>query len=335
MSKVYFSKNNVDGLAKKVLPRFSGKTGIKVHFGEPGNVTHLSPKTVTDVYNVAKKTEDDISLIECNVLYKSDRAETLSHIKVAKDHGFDFAPIDICDEDGDWVVPIDLKYFKETKLGKSLEEYKNIITVSHFKGHSANGFGGALKNIGMGLGSRAGKMAMHKAFELKVDDNKCIACGICADKCPAEAIAVKNKANINLKKCIGCAACITNCPQNAVDFAWDTQSSKELQEKIVEYVYGVLKNIKPVGFFNELKNITADCDCYDVVMKKEVPDIGFLASNDPVAIDQASFDLVNKAAGYDLIERLHKIDATAQLEYAQEIGLGSREYELIDIDEKK
>lgn len=335
MPKVYFSKNDVEALAKKVLPKFSGKTGIKVHFGEPGNVTHLDSKTVETVYHTAKKIESDVSLIECNVLYKGPRAETTSHIKAAKDHGFDFASIDICDTEGDFIVPINLKYFKEAKLGKNLKNYKNIITVSHFKGHGANGFGGALKNVGMGLGSRAGKMAMHKAFELSIDENKCIGCAICATKCPGEAITVNGKALIDLDKCIGCAACITNCPQSAVSFAWDTQSSKELQEKIVEYAYAVFKNIKPVGFITELKNITADCDCYDVKMKKEAPDIGFLASDDPVAIDQASFDLANKEVGYDLFQKLHGIDSTAQLEYAEKLGLGSRAYKLIDIDQTK
>ena len=332
MSKVYFSQNNVEALVKKVLTEFSGKTGIKVHFGEPGNVTHLDPKTAETVYNIVKEIERDISLVECNVLYKGPRAETESHLKVAKDHGFDFAPIDICDDGGDWNVPINLKYFAEAKLGKSLELYKNIITVSHFKGHGANGFGGALKNVGMGLGSRAGKMAMHKAFELSVDENKCIGCGICSTKCPGEAITVEDNAHIDLDKCIGCAACITNCPQSAINFAWNTQSSKELQEKIVEYSYAVFKNIKPVSFISELKNITADCDCYDVKMKKEIPDIGYLASRDPVAIDQASFDLANKQAGYNLFEKLHGVDSTAQLEYAEKLGLGSRAYELINID---
>ena len=335
MVKVFFSKNNISALADKVLPVFSGKTGIKVHFGEPGNVTFLDPKTAKTVYSKAKKIENDISLIECNVLYKGDRAETKSHLRVAEDHGFDFAPIDICDTDGDWTVPTNLKYFKEVKLGKNLKNYKNIIVVSHFKGHGANGFGGALKNIGMGLGSRAGKMAMHKAFELIVNDKKCIACGICAEKCPESAIEIDGVAKINLDKCIGCAACITNCTQGAVNFAWDTQSSKELQEKIVEYTFGVLKNLKPIAFFNELKNITANCDCYDVVMKKEAPDIGYLASTDPVAIDQASFDLVNKEVGYDLFKKLHGIDCTAQLEYAEKLGLGNRKYQLINIDQTK
>jgi uncharacterized Fe-S center protein len=335
MVKVYFSKNNISALADKVLPKFSGKTGIKVHFGEPGNETFLNPKTAEAIYQKAKKIEPDISLIECNVLYKGERAETKSHLKVAKDHGFDFAPIDICDTNGDWAVPVNLEYFKDVKLGKSLENYENIIVVSHFKGHGANGFGGALKNIGMGLGSRAGKMAMHKAFQLSVDDKKCIGCGICAANCPAGAIEVAGLAKINLDKCIGCAACITNCPQNAINFAWNTQSSKELQEKIVEYAFGVLKNLKPIAFFNELKNITATCDCHGAKMKKETPDIGFLASTDPVALDQASFDLVNKEVGYDLFEKLHRIDSTAQLEYAEKLGLGSRKYELIDLDHTK
>ena len=320
-------------LADKILPKFSGKTGIKVHFGEPGNTTFLNPKTAEIIYHIAKKQESNTSLIECNVLYKGQRAGTKSHLEVAKKHGFNFAPIDICDTNGDWVVPINLKYFKEAKLGKNLKKYKNLITISHFKGHGANGFGGALKNVGMGLGSRAGKMAMHKAFELYVNDKKCIGCGICAEKCPAEAIGVNGVAKIDLEKCIGCAACITNCDQEAVGFAWDSQSSKELQEKIVEYTFAVFKNLKPVAFFNELKNITANCDCYGVKMKKEVPDIGFLASTDPVAIDQAGFDLVNKLAGFDLFEKLHGIDSIVQLKYAEKLGLGSRKYQLINIDQ--
>lgn len=335
MNKVYFSKNNIGELFDQLKADLISPVGIKTHFGERGNVTFINPKHVEAVYNKVIAEKAEAKLIECNVMYKGSRTNRSDHLETAQEHGFTFAPIEICDgEDGseEWRIPVELKHFKEVIVGKGLKDFKSLIVVSHFKGHGGNGFGGALKNLGMGLGSRAGKLAMHAAFDLRINEDKCIACGICAAGCPANAITVDDFAKIDRKKCIGCAMCIANCPQDAVEIPWGGSSSEELQEKIVEYCAGILQEIPGVAYFNVLENITSECDCWGNTMKPLIPDIGILASTDPVALDQASFDLVNKAAGVDLFKKEHHIDATAQLKYAEELGLGKRKYDLVNID---
>jgi len=322
-------------LFKAINPHFSGKTGIKVHFGERGNETFLNPKYVHEIYNEAKKIEPDIALVESNVLYRGSRTNRKDHLATAKEHGFDFAPIVICDGEfgeDNWVIPVNLKHFKEVYIGKELKGFKNLIVISHFKGHGANGFGGTLKNIGMGLGSRAGKMAMHSAFKLIVDPDKCLGCGVCASKCGADAIEIKDgKAIIDFQKCVRCAGCIANCPQGAVTIPWGSQSSEDLQERIVEYCFGILQELKGIFYINVIENITAKCDCVGEKMKKIAPDIGIVGSTDPVAIDQASYDLLKDKVGEDVFKKIHNIDSTRQLSYAEKLGLGNTKYELIKL----
>ena len=333
---VYYSKNNFNKILDKLPGDLKGKVGIKVHVGEMGNVTYLKPKYAEAVYNKLSAANKDVSLIECNVLYRGSRTNRKDHLETAKKHGYDFAKLDILDGDfgeKSWEIKINQKHFKTILVGERLKKYDNIVCLSHFKGHSASGFGGALKNLGMGLGSRAGKMAMHAAFDLKIDPEICIGCGICAAKCDFEAIDIdKNKkAKINFKKCKGCAGCIANCPQGAVIMPWGDTSSEGLQERIVEHCYGIIKNINCPVYINVLENITARCDCAGVKLKPISPDLGYLISSDPVAIDQASHDLVVKELKKDPFGKSNKIDSLAQLQYAEKLGLGRTGYLLINI----
>ncbi len=334
-SKVFYSKNDFTKIIKLLPKNLKGKTGLKVHVGEMGCETYLNPDYVKAVYNELQKTNSNVSMIECNVLYRGSRTNQKDHLETAKSHGFDFAPLDICDgEQGndDWEIIINQKHFDSIFVGKNLQDYQNMITISHFKGHGGNGFGGALKNIGMGLGSRKGKMAMHSAFNLTIDKNLCVGCSTCAKKCNANAIEIINeKAHIDFTKCIRCAGCIANCPLGAVQIPWGDGSAMELQERIVEYCYGIIKKINSPFYINVLENITPLCDCYGVKQKTISDNLGFLASTDPIAIDQASFDILNKTLNKDIFQDLHKIDATRQLSYGQELKLGRRDYELIKI----
>lgn len=334
-SKVYFSKK-FDKIVD-LLPETIGKTGIKLHVGEMGNVTYLKPDYAKAVFDRLSKNNKEVSLIECNVLYRGSRTNRADHLKTAKAHGYDFATLDIVDgEYGEesWEIAHAGKHFESVLVGAGLKDYKNIITLSHFKGHSANGFGGALKNLGMGLGSRAGKMAMHAAFDLKVNPDVCIGCGICAAKCDFGAIELNknNKAEIDFSKCMRCAGCIANCPQGAVEMPWGGTSSEGLQERIVEYCAGIIQEINCPFHINVLENITARCDCAGVKLDKISPDIGYLASINPVALDQASIDLVIKHNhNHDVLKDGNGVESTVQLKYAEELELGSRDYELIDL----
>lgn len=330
---VFYSEKDFDAVLNK-MPEVKGPTGVKIHVGEMGNITYLNPVYAEKIIGKLKKCGVTSSLIECNVLYRGSRTNRKDHLKTAKAHGYDFADLDIVDgEYGEesWEIEVKRKHFDRILVGSGLKKYDNIITLSHFKGHGANGFGGALKNLGMGLGSRAGKMAMHAAFDLKINAKKCIGCGICAQKCDFGAIAVNKsgKAEIDFSKCSRCAGCIANCPQGAVEMPWNGTSSEGLQERIVEYCYGITNQINCPFYINVLKNITARCDCAGVKMQPISKDLGYLASSDPVALDRASLDLVmNSNGGKDIIKEGNGVDSTRQLLYAEEVGLGTNSYKI-------
>lgn len=305
------------------------KVAIKVHFGERGSQTYLSPIFVKAIYDNLKDKVKEAVLSDCTVLYKSERSFGSLHKKLAKAHGFNFAPILIADgERGNEEVEIEVnqKHFQKVKLGAGIKNFNTILAISHFKGHGMAGFGAALKNVGMGFGSKSGKLEMHKAFNRKINPDLCQGCQLCQKECPAKAIFMENgRAKINYQKCIGCGYCVSICPAGAVEIPWADSSSEELQERIVEYAYGALKNKKSF-FINVLINITPRCDCVAGIQGKIVKDIGILVSKDIVAVDQTSLDL----AGIDNFKK-RGVDPSIQINYAQKMGLGSKKYKLIKI----
>ena len=288
--------NFFDNIIKQLDPsRLGNKVGIKVHFGERYCTTYLRPELAKKVYDWVVAQGKEAALIECNVLYVSDRTRASTHKKLAKDHGFSFAPIHILDgEMGDEHVELD-----GCKVGKGIEDYDSLIVLTHFKGHFV-GFGGAAKNLGMGLGSRAGKMDMHSSVHPMIDDKKCTGCGICAENCPANAIDIKNNiAHINSEKCVGCAMCISVCPQKAVQIPWGSKSKRDLQKRIRDYSQAIINKIGKdrIIFISALENITAECDCMAKAQEPIMGDKGFLVSNDMDAIDLASLELTDNIAG--------------------------------------
>ncbi|MBW2977838.1 DUF362 domain-containing protein [Candidatus Woesearchaeota archaeon] len=320
-SDVYFIKDNfeenIPKILKKLCPDFS-TVGVKVHFGEAGNVTFVPAKYVKIIADCFNST-----LIETNVLYKGKRTETKDHVELAKKHGFDFCPIKILDEEEE--IPINLKHFKKAILGKI--PFKDLVVVSHFKGHGI-GFGGAIKNVGMGLASRKGKLALHAGISPSVDVEKCVVCGQCIKECPAEAIKVEEKAKIKSEICIGCAKCIAICPQGAVKIPWNSLGPKEVQERIAEYSVAALKDRRTV-YVNFLVNLVKGCDCVGKEMKILGKDIGVLISKDIVAIDKASDDLCKKQ-GIDF-GKINETDSLVQIRYAEKLGLGKIDYKLVEI----
>ena len=338
MAKVYFSKKIEKILEKIDFSKLGKRVAIKLHFGEKGCVTYINPEIVKKVYKKIIDGGKDVGLVDCNVLYRGERTQASSHIKLAKEHGFDFAPIEILDgEKGDEFIEVNLKkgFVSPVRIGKRIKKYDSMIVLSHFKGHCIAGFGGAIKNIGMGLGSRAGKLQMHSDMELHVDKRKCIGCGICIKNCNFNAIELVNKkAEINPEKCSGCAMCIAVCPEKAVK--WRGSTSEELQEKIVDYADGVFRLIpkEKIIFINVLENITKNCDCMGAFQQPMMDDIGILMSDDIVAVDKASLDLVNSKSG-GKFNNLHGINCDVQINYAFEKGLGKKEYEIISLDDYK
>ncbi len=365
-SKVYFTSMRTkigEGLPKK-LQRLIKAAGIenidfkdkfvaiKLHFGEPGNLAFLRPNYATAVADVIKELGGKPFLTDCNTLYVGGRKNALDHLASAAYNGY--TPLttgcQVIIADGlkgtdEVLVPVKGgKYVKEAKIGHAVMDADIVISLNHFKGHECTGTGGALKNIGMGCGSRAGKMEMHSAGKPFVYAEKCIGCGACVRICAHDAPIVKNaKATIDHNKCVGCGRCIGVCPKDAVTPPLD-ESNDILNKKIVEYSQAVLSG-RPSFHISLAIDISPYCDCHAENDVPVVPDIGMFASVDPVALDTACGDAVNRQPVIKdslLGEREHKhgdhfTDLTPAtnwrvcVEYAQEMGLGSTDYELIEI----
>ena len=314
------------------------KTGepvpIKVHFGEMGNTAYLKPENVKPISDKIISLGGKPFLTDANTLYKGTRSNAVDHINTALKHGYCFAPVVIADgiAGKDYRnIRVDLKHFKEVHISSAAAQCDSMFVMTHFKGHEVTGFGGALKNVGMGLGSRSGKQQMHSDIHPKVDAEKCTACGLCAQWCPANAITIiHNVALIDPAKCIGCAECMVTCTSNAISISW-AATPDSVQEKIAEYAFGAVKG-KRCAYFSFINNVSPNCDCYGFNDPPIIKDIGVLASYDPVAIDQACVDLANKKAGCDIIKKTWPdVDYMVQLRHGEEIGLGSRDYILIDV----
>ncbi len=329
-SDVYFSKdlssNGLWNIYKKIEDSMNGKIGIKVHFGEKGNEYYVKP-------TMYRKLVENLhaAFVETNVLYLGERRFTESHLKLAKEHGFGFAGIDILNSEDEIALSSKGKHYKNVKVGGHLNRYDSFVICSHFKGHALSGFGGAIKNVSMGFASVAGKMALHASAVPKYKQKKCTQCEKCLPECPPAAISI-NPVTIDRKKCIGCGKCIAICPEHVFSVPWLSTSNKIFMERMVEYAKAILQK-KNAVYINILADISKDCDCMGNAAKPFVQDIGILGSTDIVAIEQASYDLVDKYFhSDDSFLEVNKVSGKIQIEYAHEIGLGNMKYKLIDID---
>lgn len=365
MSKVYFTDfkatfdvNLIDKIKLLIKEAGIGQINfdrkfatIKIHFGEPGNLAFLRPNYAKAVADVIKAEGGIPYLTDCNTLYVGRRKNALDHLDAAYENGFSpfSTGCQIIIGDGlkgtDQVeIPVNGKHVKNAKIGQGVMDGDIFISLNHFKGHEETGFGGALKNIGMGCGSRAGKMEMHYAGKPVVDRDMCVSCGECIKHCAHSAIVFTDKkANINIEKCVGCGRCIGACNYDAISPINDN-SSVILNEKMAEYAYAVLKG-RPHFHISLIMDVSPYCDCHSENDIPIVPDIGMLASFDPVALDMACADLVNKAPinpGSRLAEMEHihndhfkdnhpNTDWESCLTRAEELGIGEKEYELINL----
>jgi uncharacterized Fe-S center protein len=325
-------------------------TAVKLHFGELGNTAFIRPVFLRKIVDCIKEAGAVPFLTDANTLYVGTRSDSPHHISTAIRNGFAYpvvdAPIIIADGlrgKSETAVTINQKRFKKVYIGTEIVEANSLVSVAHFKGHELSGFGGAIKNTGMGCASRKGKLAQHSVVSPKVAEEKCVGCGDCILRCSPKAIAmVETKARINPKKCIGCGECILICPNHAIAIQWN-ETVPVFLEKMVEYTLGVLKGKKDRTLFvNFITDVSPACDCPPFNDAPIVRNIGVVASTDPVAIDQASVDLVNqeralpdsclkknRLPGKDKFKALYPdIDWPIQLDYGEKIGLGSRKYKL-------
>lgn len=332
-------------------------TAIKIHFGEPGNLAYLRPNWAKTVADFVRERGGKPFLTDCNTLYVGGRKNALDHLDSAYLNGF--SPFStgchVIIADGlkgtdEAYVPVEGgEYVKEAKIGQAIMDADVFISLTHFKGHEASGFGGCLKNIGMGCGSRAGKMEQHNAGKPQVDPSPCVGCGMCTRICAHDAITITDKkAHIDHDKCVGCGRCIGVCPTDAIGCGYD-ESNIVLNRKIAEYTKAVVDG-RPCFHISLVIDVSPNCDCHAENDVPIVPNVGMFASFDPIALDQACVDAVNAAPVNpdsllrDAHERHHIDDAhdhfhaahpdtnwQSALEHGEKLGLGTREYELIKI----
>jgi uncharacterized protein len=315
------------------------KIAVKMHFGEEGTNAFVKPEHLRLISEEITKKGAVPFLSDANTLYRGKRMNSKDHLDVAVAHGFTkqalgvdlFIPDDTKKEDVT-EVKIDQRHIKTARVARCYVEADGLVAVTHFKGHGLTGFGGALKNIGMGCATREGKLAQHNDAAPTFYGDNCNGCGECEKVCPAGALHVEDhKSVLNKDKCIGCASCVAACPNGAlfVDF----MAGDDVQRKMVEYSYAILKNKKDrSGFLNFALHINKECDCWPFENSRIAPDVGILASTDPVAIDKASLDLVNESCRKEVFREAHpQQNHILQLEYAEMLGLGSMNYELIRV----
>ena len=331
---------------------------IKIHFGEYGNLAFLRPNYAKVVADIVKEQGGKPFLTDCNTLYVGSRKNALDHIETAYANGF--SPFStgchVLIGDGlkgtdEALVPVDGEYVKEAKIGQAVMDADIFISLTHFKGHEATGFGGALKNIGMGCGSRAGKMEMHNQGKPAVNQSRCVGCGACIKICAHDAPLIENgKATIDLNKCVGCGRCIGACPKDAVH-PTQSNSNDVLNCKIAEYSKAVCQD-RPCFHISLICDVSPNCDCHSENDVPIIPNVGMLASFDPVALDMACADLSNKQPilhNHSVLHEncmAHKEEAEHEdhfhmthpdtnwktcVEHAVKIGLGTDRYELITI----
>ena len=308
---------------------------LKVHFGEQGNHTYVKAENYFGIIDFLKSQDIDTSYMETSVLYGGQRYKADLHLKTAHAHGFTQLPIIFADgEQGEAYteVVVNKKHYATCKIGSKFLDYNQLIILSHFKGHQLAGFGGAIKQLSMGHASKGGKLAMHMGIKPKLNNRKCKACGLCLKRCNEHAITIDKKSFIDQNKCVGCGACIPACPHKAITIMTLRGISNALfkgnsfREKLVEYAYAAQINKKNI-YINFAMNITKGCDCEPKKMKPIMDDFGIMVSTDPVAIDKACYDITKKRGkafkGFD------------QLAYAEKIGLGLQNYDLIELTKTK
>lgn len=368
-SKVYFTdfRTHVGVSLTEKLQRLIKKAGItdidmdgkfvaiKMHFGELGNLSYLRPNYAKAVADVVKECGGKPFLTDCNTLYPGSRKNALEHLDCANINGFNTITTgcQIIIGDGlrgtdDITVPVrNGEYCKEAYIGRAVMDADIFISLTHFKGHESTGFGGAIKNIGMGCGSRAGKMHQHNSGKPIVHDDLCRGCRRCAKECGSDAITYENgKAVINQDICKGCGRCIGACAFDAIENQnWN--ANEILGRKMAEYSQSACDG-RPTFHISLVRDISPNCDCHGENDAPILPDVGIFASFDPVALDQACVDACLHATPMpnsqlsdnladphwhhhhdNFLDSNPNVRWKETLEHAEKIGLGTREYELI------
>ncbi len=316
-------------------------TAVKVHVGEGPNTTYIKAKYMKGLVDELLSLKARPFATDTSTLYTGRRHNAIDHSILADEHGFNVEtlgiPFIVCDGlfgTSEMPVRIDGLLNEEVLIAHDILMCQSILSVAHFTGHLVVCPAATIKTLGMGCASRKGKMRQHSSTKPTIGDG-CTLCGECFRHCPEKAITLGHvQAHIDQDKCIGCAECVAVCRFGAVKHDWEAEL-EQLQKNVSEHALGVVKGREDRAvFFDYIISVTADCDCFDTKdMPKIVPDIGIAASTDPVAVDKAAFDLVEKAGGkkFAKLASNAKLNPAPQLEHAERIGLGSTKYKLIEI----
>jgi hypothetical protein len=344
--------DSLRALLSRFEPRQSTRktdlVAVKIHGGEEGNTAFIRPRGISAVIDALDIDSPQTFLTDTTVLYPGRRMTGPSYVRLAHDHGFGppaTPPMIVADGlRGTDEVYVDLPPTCETRsarIARAITESDVMVVISHFKAHLLSAFGGAIKNLGMGCAARGGKLYQHSSVEPRIDEERCTACAVCAENCPADAIRIDEHATIASTDCIGCGECLQRCPEGAISVAWNQEKGK-FMHRMSEYALGATLATEVAVYVNFLTNIAPDCDCMADTGRPLVDDIGVLASTDPVAIDTASLDLVTKAPcpptsplagkagpGDEKFAALRPhTNGPLQLEHGERIGLGTRTYTL-------
>jgi uncharacterized Fe-S center protein len=329
---------------------------IKIHFGEAGNLAYIPHNYAARMVEIVQALGAKAFLTDCSTLYTGRRSNAIDHVIAASENGYNLlsvkAPVII----GDGLlgtdykeIPTGMPHCRSAKIGSVIADADILISMTHFKGHEMTGFGGALKNIGMGAASKGGKLELHATSQPQIETKNCTGCKLCAKHCNYGAISVgaNRKAYIDADKCVGCGQCIAMCRFGAAQPVWDG-SADLMNKKIAEYTHAALLD-KQHFHVSFIIKVSPDCDCWGCNDMPLVPDLGIAASFDPVALDKCCVDLVTAApalysprldgsrqpqnlAGVDKFGIVHpNTDWAAGLRYAESIGLGSMDYEMVTV----
>ncbi len=343
--KDLFTKSS---LAETILGQ--GSVAVKLHMGELGNITYLRPIFVRRVVDLINRAGGKPFVTDATTLYAGGRNTPERYLATAASNGFVEAtigaPVVIADADGDEGVAVAIEnpvagcQLKDIRVATRIYHADSLMVLSHVKGHDQTGFGGAIKNLGMGCVTKKSKRAQHAVNAPVLDESRCDGCGNCVDVCQQHALSMVDEKPVrDVELCTNCSECISNCPKEAL--CWPEGSKEKLQVCLAHAAWAVLKNFSGrVGFINFVQDVTPHCDCASPAGLPIIQDVGILASLDPIAIDKASLDLIDRApivvspapaSPPDLLGRMHGTDSLVQLRAGERLGLGSLEYRLITI----